>query len=288
MPRNAYERVTARIIDAMSSGVVPWQRPWRTYGPPRNIAGRPYRGINRLMLGLADYELPLWLTFGQARRLGGGVRRGERGWPAVLWRPVAWRNWAEDEPQDGRERAYLLVRTYTVFNIAQCELPEGAVPLPEPAAPVEPIAACERIVAGMPDPPAIGHGGDRAFYSPPANRVQMPPRARFAEPEDYYHTLFHELAHATGHPRRLARIVPEPSPAEYAREELVAEIAGAFLAAEAGLGERVIADAASYLAGWIARLEEDPALVVVAAGRAQRAADWILDRRQEQAEARAA
>ena len=85
---DVYTQVTQRIIDSLEAGVVPWRRPWRDATRPRSIAGRPYRGINALLLGLAPYESAHWLTFRQAKALGGSVRKGERGTQVVLWKPV--------------------------------------------------------------------------------------------------------------------------------------------------------------------------------------------------------
>jgi antirestriction protein ArdC len=284
MPESTYERVTRQITDALKAGTIPWRRPWSVYGPARNIAGRPYRGANQLLLGLADYEVPVWLTFRQAASLGGSVRKGERGWPVILWKPV--RRKATDRPPENEQASddgYLLTRTYTVFNVAQCDgIPPGVLPKLLVRATHEPITECERIVAEMPEAPALSHGGDRAAYSPSADRVMMPPPERFTSGQAYYHTLFHELAHSTGHPRRLDRDTLNAALADtkaYAREELVAEIAASFVAAEAGLDPLVEDQAAPYLAAWLSRLEDDPRLFVIAAGRAQRAADWILDRR---------
>jgi len=140
-------------------------------------------------------------------------------------------------------------------------------------------------VAGMPDPPEIAHGGDLACYAPGPDRVLIPERAAFRSAEAYYATLFHELGHATGHPRRLDRptlrdLCPFGS-TNYSQEELVAEMAAAFLAGEAGIAPAVLEASAGYLAGWLRALADDRRLVVVAAAQAQRGADFILARRAD-------
>jgi antirestriction protein ArdC len=292
---DAYAQITERILELLRAGVVPWQRPWRTAGGPRNLSGRPYRGVNALLLACQDYASPYWLTFRQARVRGGHVRRGERGTHVVLWRPVERRERAaaEGEPEGDEGRRYLLVRTYTVFNLEQCALPSQTLPPPPPEPPA-PLAACEQIVAAMPDPPRILEGGPIALYAPVPDIVLIPHRADFRDAPAYYATLFHELGHATGHPRRLDRPTLSDrcrfGTTNYSREELVAELAGAFLCGQAGIAPAVLDAAAAYVRGWLRALGDDPRLVVVAAGQAQRAADHILGRAARPAadEARAA
>ena len=141
----------------------------------------------------------------------------------------------------------------------------------------------DAILAGSEGKPPIEVAGTRAFYRPATDTVTMPGSARFASTEAYYATLFHELAHSTGHPSRLRReMIATPQPfgtADYGREELVAEMAAAFLCSAAGLGPATIDNQAAYLGGWLKQIRGDKRLVVTAAGAAQRAADWILGQR---------
>jgi antirestriction protein ArdC len=284
MAPTVYEVITARIVEKLEQGTVPWRRPWSVEtGAPRNIRGTLYRGINVFLLGCQAYESPYWLTFNQARELGGSVRRGERGSPVVFWK------WLEKiDSATGQKERIPLLRYYTVFNAAQCE----AVPIPrleQPAATHRPIEECERVVQGYEGGPAVHHGGGIACYSPMADRVSMPKPESFASPEAYYSTLLHELSHSTGHRSRLARegvIDPKRFGSHaYSREELVAEMSAAFLAGRCGIETRTLDNSASYLASWLRVLRGDSRLVVIAAGQAQKAADWILGiRRVEEAE----
>ena len=282
--QDVYTRITERILALLRAGTVPWQRPWRTPGGPRNLSGRPYRGINALLLAGLDYPSPYFLTYRQAQARGGHVRRGERGVQVVLWRPVERRAATSDAAPEGEQgggERYLLVRTYTVFNLSQCQLPAAMLPPPVAAVP-EPIEACERIVAAMPDPPRLLHGGPVAAYAPVPDLVLMPHRRDFRDAASYYATLFHELAHATGHPRRLDRpTLAERCPfgsSNYSREELVAELGAAFCCGQAGIAPAILDASAAYVRGWLRALGDDPRLVVAAAGQAQRAADCILGR----------
>jgi len=135
----------------------------------------------------------------------------------------------------------------------------------------------------MPQKPIIKHGGARACYVPSMDRVEMPFAEMFRTEQDYYSVLFHEMTHATGHESRLNRKGVAGSDGawssfgsqSYAQEELVAEMGASFLCGQNGLVERIIENSAAYIQGWLERLKNDPKLVVQAAGKAQRATDFI-------------
>ena len=226
---NVYETITQRIIDQLEQGTVPWRRPWRTRGVPRNLFSlKPYRGINVWLLLSHPYASPYWLTFRQANEIGGTVRKGEKGTAVVLWKFPDDRTTEDTDTQSDRKHAAPLVRTYTVFNTEQCCLPQSLterLDMPEPQ-PVEPITACESIITNMPDRPIIEHGGDRAYYLPALDTVTVPRRSQFVSIEEYYATVFHEITHSTGHTTRLARPTVVDTAAftshAYCKEELTA------------------------------------------------------------------
>ncbi len=115
-----------------------------------------------------------------------------------------------------------------------------------------PIEVAERLVAGMPNPPEIVHGGSKAFYSAISDRVTIPPRNLFSSAEEHVATLVHELVHSSGHQKRLAReSITEAGSPVYSKEELCAEMGAAFLCAEAGISPAVIENQAAYVAGWL-------------------------------------
>lgn len=271
---DVYQIVTDRIVGLLESGTVPWRQPWigSSQTPQNLVSRRAYRGVNFFLLGSAGFPTPFWLTFGQAKELGGTVRQGERSWPVVFWKIF------EDEEGD-KPRTIPLLRYYRVFNVAQCDGIESPA-AEQKGEPFQPIKRCERTVAAMPNPPTIRHGGDRAIYFPPADEVRMPAAERFASPEGYYCTLFHELTHATGHRTRLnRREVAEPhgfGGDPYAREELVAEMGAAFLCGHCEIMPATVENSASYIRNWLGRLKDDRRLVVQAAGQAQKACDFIL------------
>src|SRR5262245_43528972 len=191
---NVYEAITARIMEQLERGRVPWQQPWNhTAGFPRNLMSqRSYRGINVWLLASAGYSSPYWLTYRQAQEIGGHVRKGEHGSPVVFWK------WLErgEESQDGEEtdstsRRVPVARLYPVFNVQQCELPERLLSLLQVdnalgADTCRQIAACEQIVAHMPGRPAIQHQEARAYYRPVPDMVNMPERRLFPKAEHYY------------------------------------------------------------------------------------------------------
>ncbi len=278
--RDAYEVVSERIIAALEQGTVPWRQPWLTRGHRNALTSRPYRGINLLVLAISaiqrEWRDPRWLTFRQAASRGGHVRRGERGTAVVLWR------WLErDDPLTGEPaERYPLLRVYTVFNVAQCD----GLELPgRRHVAFDPLERAEAIVSGYAGGPGLEHDADCAYYSPSADVVYLPPRADFRDADGYYATLFHELAHSTGHPSRLNRpnfqagVTPFGSE-NYSREELLAEFTAAFLCADAGIDASRLDQSAAYVASWLRALQDDRRIAVIAASQAQRAADHILGR----------
>lgn len=281
MKKSVAEIITEQIIDRLEAGTIPWRKPWTPLagpGAPRNlVSGKPYRGINVLLLANQPFSSPYWLTFKQAQDKGGNIRKGEKGTAVVFW------NWVEvEDTETGEEKSIPFMRYYTVFNLEQTE---GIVAPPSSVAiekPFNPIQAAENIIAAMPQRPEIRHIGNQAYYKPAIDFVNMPPQATFHQEEGYYCTLFHELAHATGHSSRLARKgVTEPSTFashEYSKEELIAELAAAFLCSETGIEQITIDNSAAYIQSWLKELKNDNSLIILAAGQAQKAADFIMNR----------
>lgn len=282
---DVYAEVTDRIVAALEEGTVPWRKPWSAPADAHcnPVSGTVYRGVNPFLLELTamerGYSDPRWLTFKQAKQRGAHVMRGERATLVVFWKQLR-----GIDKETGEERRIPLLRQYRVFNVAQIEgldLPE-----PEPREPFCPITCCAEIIAAMPDAPTIGHGGGRAFYAPAFDAIQLPEPELFTTPAAYYATAFHELAHSTGHGSRLNRPeVTEPNrfgSEPYGREELTAELAASMLCGVAGISPETEEQSAAYLASWLRSLKADPRLVVTAAGRAQRAADYVRGIRREE------
>ena len=278
--KDLYADVTNRIITALEHGTPPWICPWQdgTAVPSNLVTGKPYRGINILMLSIeamsCNHADSRWLTFKQANELGVRIRKGEHGTPIVFYRlrQIDKETGDVGETDTAARRVIPLLKGFTVFNASQLEC------LPErfelrPAAAWQPVDAAERLLTltGA----VIRHGGNSAFYRPSDDIIQLPPTAWFAQPEDYYATALHELSHWTGHPRRLNRVLGRQHGIDaYAYEELVAEIGAAFLCAHCGLPGRL--EHASYIDSWLDALRRDKRLIFTAAGAAQKAADFAL------------
>lgn len=282
MASNAvYEIITDRILKMLDEGVVPWRKPWHAETDlPRSIRNRAYRGINVWLLLFRGYTDPRWLTYKQAVELGGVVKRGEKGTPVVLWKRLE----IEDEDENGNpvKKTIPFLRYYTVFNVEQTE-GCNIKPLPTVEGKQhDPIASAEAIIAGYADKPPVKFGGGRACYMPTEDSIRLPKKETFDKAEEFYTTEFHEFGHSTGHKSRLNREGVENfdhfGSGQYSREELIAEMTAAFLAGEAGIEQATLANSAAYIGSWKQKLQEDPRAVVVAAGAAQKAADYILGR----------
>lgn len=279
---DVYTIITNRITDLLEKGTVPWRKPWNAQSnmPKNLVSKKEYRGVNIFLLACQEYSSPYWLTYKQATERGGFVKQGEKSTPVIFWK------WLDkDESVSGGKVP--LLRYYSVFNVEQTE----GVTAPEPEEvhkTVDTIPDVAEIVANMPLRPELKFGGNRAFYSPTLDYVQLPHLSIFVTPEEYYSTLFHEYVHATGHEKRLARkSILEPSyfgSHEYSKEELVAEMGAAFLCGHAGIENSTIENSAAYIKGWLKALKNDKTLLVHAAGQAQKAADYILNRKPEEVE----
>ncbi len=275
MSNAVFEVITERIVSMLKQGTCPWRRPWnRMNAFPANFTTRKtYNGFNFFLLCTIGHEVPFYLTYRQATELGGNVRKGEQGLPITYWKLLK----SEELDSRGEPKKIPLLRYYTVFNASQVEGIEFPKVESRTGSTFEPLTEAERIVSNWRQGPRIEHGYTRACYQPSADTLQMPSTTSFDSPEAYYSTLFHELGHSTGHESRLARNLSGSFASEdYSKEELVAEMASAFLCAHCGIDNSTMPQQAAYLAGWLKALKSDPKLVVCAAAQAQKAANFIL------------
>jgi antirestriction protein ArdC len=286
MRRDVYETITDQIVADLEQGVRPWLKPWNAdhmdgrITRPLRHNGIPYQGVNVLTLWMAacakDYAAPIWMTFKQAIDLGGAVRKGEKSSLVVYANSITR---SETDPDTGEEQARDIhyMKGYSVFNTAQIDgLPAQYYAKPEPLAPrFHRIAHAEAFFAAT--RADIRHGGNRAYYAPSLDTIQMPPFESFRDPESYYATLAHEGTHWSGHGSRLSRSFGSKRWGDdgYAVEELVAELGAAFLCADLGLAAAPRDDHASYIDHWLRVLKQDSRAIFAAASHAQRAADFL-------------
>jgi len=294
---DVYARVTAKIVADLEQGVRPWLKPWSAdhasgkITRPLRYNGIPYKGINVIILWSASvskgYSCPLWLTFKQALELGGNVRKGESGECIVYANRIT--RTETDAKGEEVEHEIPFMKGYTVFNAEQCDgLPAHYYANAE-APTLTPAARIERADLFFAATGAdIRHGGTRAYYAEGSDYVQMPPFETFKDAESYAATLAHELTHWTKHDKRLARDFGRVRHGDegYAKEELVAELGSAFLAADLEITPEVREDHAAYIASWLKALKDDKRLIFSAAAHAQRAADYLhgLQPKTEQAD----
>lgn len=300
MNSKVYDIVTDRLLARMDQGEIPWHQPWNGFTVPRNaVSGQPYHGINVLLLAGIGGTVPAFLTFNQAKKMGGTVRKGEKGHLIVYW-SIKHKNektgeYVQTIPK-GADRSHYstrpILRYYYVFHISQCDgLNENRLKLPELPETMDefnPIEAAQRIVDGYEiEIKHSDHGG--AYYAPQLDYIHMPSKELFKGEPEYYSTLFHEMIHSTGHATRLSRegITDNSGFAShsYSFEELVAEFGNAFLCGISGIIDSTLDNSAAYIQSWSRKLRHNPKWAVMAASQAQKAADFIQGEAAEAAEA---
>ena len=286
--KNAETIVADRILELLDRGELPpWHRPWRINpnGNPCNaVTQRPYRGINtwltRISQELFGYDDHRWLTLKQANAAGGHVNKGERATKIIFWKTIH-----KEDPNASDVATYPLAVIYNIFNVEQttsCNIPD----LPKLPQQPDPIEQAEAIIASMPNPPQIQtYETDNIapHYRPIDDVVRIPDSRRYDEVELYYNTVYHELTHSTGHPKRLNRFTPTeiPNIHDYGIEELVAGMGSAMLADLAGIGHATLQPDASYIQHWSQTIRANRSIILSAAQRSQKAVDYIMNREPE-------
>ena len=308
-----YKMVTDKVISMFKNAKASdYHRAWKDdqfFIPLNYDSKKPYRGVNRLLLEenigiIGSFANPYFLTFKQIKKHGGKLKKGSKGYEVIYYSfiysvPAAPNRKALKTTEVADVIAHLqkynlpesvvkrvpLLRYYRVFNGKDVEgiqfnLQEVKIGRAVPDNAPENQAA-QSIVENYPNAPEIKHGGNRAYYSPPADYVQMPNASNFDSANDYYRTLFHELIHSTGHPSRLNRELNTNHKSEaYAKEELTAEMGAVFLSAWAGIMWYNNKNHAAYLKSWnnaIKEAENDSKFIMRAAAAAQKATDYILN-----------
>lgn len=285
--QKVYDIVTKKILENIEKGVLPWQRPWSLSGSPMNLITRkPYRGFNVFSLMYTDFSSPYWMTFKQAKYLGGTVKKGEKASMVVYWNFKKFDE--EDDKGDTASKTIPMVRFYQVFNAEQTEGVEypkidlsKRLPLnAEATAALEAYLSREGVT--------LKHGGDAAYYSPAKDLIKLPPEGQFRSPEHYHATLFHEAGHSTGIEKRLKRRLEGQTnhfgDERYSKEELVAEFCASFLCAEFDLfNQSIMETSATYIKGWGSKIKDHPGMLISAANQGQKAAEFIMNRKHEAA-----
>lgn len=272
--KDIQQEITNKIIESLENGVKPWSCPWVRSGyggMPQNLKTKmPYNGINVLLLWITGdtkgYKTPFWMTYKQAKELGGTVKKGEQGTRCIFYKTRE----VEDE-KTGEEKAIPMLRAFSVFNLDQVEgisapdttnLPGG----------FDAITRAENFIERT--GANIIEIGEAAFYQPSSDTITMPARVRFDTAQDFYATALHELTHWTGHKSRCNRDMGTGK-ADYAFEELVAEMGAAFTMGALGIEGDTQHE--SYIASWLKALKNDKKFLFKAAAKASKAAAFLTD-----------
>ena len=273
-----YQEVTDNIIEALESGVSPWQCPWErstvSVMPYNFGTGALYSGINILLLYLAatknGYGCNAWLTYKQAQAIGGQVQKGARSVRCIFYKTL------EIEGKSGDEDKVLpMARWFSLFNIDQIDGVEIETETKKINELFSPIEAAESLLAAS--GAKIEEKGQQAFFAPAPDLIVLPERVRFARAEDFYATATHELTHWTGHKSRLDRdFKGRFGETSYAFEELIAEIGSAFINAELGLEGDL--QHASYIKNWLEIMKDDKRAIFTAASQASKAHQFIMEK----------
>lgn len=277
---DVYQTITDQLIEALEAGVKPWVNSWKgspAGGLPLRHNGEPYQGINVLVLWCAalskGYASPNWMTFRQAKELGGAVRKGEKSTTVMYYGSAT-----KDDADTGEEKRFSFAKSYRVFNAEQIDgladhyttphptIDTGARPVDEWASYFERVGANVQTRQGTP------------CYVPATDIIYMPPICEFESAEAFFSVLAHEHAHWTGRVSRCDRPL-EQERQKYSYEEIIAEIGAAMVAANVGFVPD-IENSAAYLASWLAALKNDKRFIISAASKAQAAANYIHQRAQ--------
>lgn len=282
MKANIYQLVTERIVEQLRQDIIPWQKPWTgaADGAVSYATGRAYSFINQMLLGRGGE----WLTFKQIKALGGKINKGAKAGMVVFYRPYL----HEEKNEQGeviKVSTIPILKSYNVFHIEDCTGIESKYNT-EHIIPLQPIDEAEKVISSYVEREGLNFHNDKpsgkAYYSPMSDEVVVPMLNQYEIAEEYYSTTFHELTHSTMKESRCNRREGSKVAAfggdDYSREELVAEIGSAMLCSYVGIDcEKAFNNSVAYIQGWISQLSNDTKAIVWASSRAEKAARYILN-----------
>jgi len=287
------QQITNEIIKSLQQGIAPWKQPWssdKNCGRPCNaITKKPYNGINVLLLGMHNRDHmshgKFFATYKQWQSIGGqvmarpsGVPKGKWGAKVVLYKPISKTktNRKGEEVEDN----YCVMKQFTVFNIFQVEgdhLDHLRVGFSDNTDPEVSFREADELIANT--GAGIMHGGNKAFYDPAIDEIQMPHKHQF-DGSAYYETLFHEMAHWSEHPERLNWDRSKEGNS-YQMGELIAEMSSCFVCSELGIPlSEGLENHAAYVSNWLKALKNDSSFIFKASTQASKVCDYLLSFRQ--------
>lgn len=279
-PKEIRQNISQQIVDALNSGdTLPWRQPWNNdpnAGLPTNATStNRYSGVNPILLEISrmrqGFQSKWWGTYKQIQQLGANVKRGEKGTAITFYKNIPVKN--QKATGEEREETVPLLRTYHVFNIEQTDGLDHLRIGHDDSTTDMYISHDEADALIDATEAEIRYGGNRAYYSPTTDHIQLPMRSQFADANDFYSTATHELVHWSGAAHRLNR-----SELTYAFEELVAEIGSCYACTEIGIpASDNLSGVTSYVQSWLRAMKNDPSFIFKAASHASKAADYLLD-----------
>ena len=287
MNKKICEMVADRVLEELKNGVVPWNKPWfGTDSFVSHVNGKQYSLLNCILLGKPGE----YATFNQIKKEGGKVKKGAKHKIVVFWKI----NKKTELNDDGElvETTYPMLQYYKVFNLDDCEGVRKKYLTDEKRFSHDVVSEAEDIVSGY-----TGRNetlkierdkeSNRAFYRPSEDKIVVPVMGQFEKVEEFYSTLFHEMIHSTGHWSRLNRFGEDNVVAafgdDYGKEELVAELGAAALCGKCGIETKgSFRNSVAYLNGWVEAIKGNPEMIVAAAGKADKAVDFVLNGKGEE------
>lgn len=283
-----YEDIADRLIQALEKGTSPFQKPWsddnRLFELPYNpVTEKPYRGLNSFGLAMLGEEDPRWMTYKQAQSMGWQVEKGAKS-QVIHYYSNSYDKVKTDEnkrpvlDENGNKvkvKVLLNAPIMTSANVFNAKDIKGIPPIElKEVHEWDANKDIDKLIrnSGV----KLSHGGNNAFYSPIADRIQMPQKQQFPSPQNYYSILMHELGHWTGHETRLNRpMIAQFGTIAYAKEELRAEIASLMIESKFNLPHN-FENHAAYVQSWVKILKDDPMEIMKASADAQKITDYVM------------
>tara|TARA_R110000765_G_scaffold3218_8_gene10100 strand:- start:628 stop:1503 length:876 start_codon:yes stop_codon:yes gene_type:complete len=272
--RTATTRKIISQLEDVQSG--DWQKSWFSFNGCYNIdTGTVYKGMNQFNLSMLDYDVPMFSTFVGWKKLDCKIKKGSKGHQITKFSISK-----KENNLTGAEEIKMYQDVDYVFNCSQVD---GNIPVhisqKNPEQTIDKIELFKEKC--LIDTRHIL--SNRAYYAPLPDQVTMPQYEQFKGSQDYYATLFHEYAHATGHQSRLNRKFDNSfGDSDYAFEELIAELSSVFTMQHLGFYENSIReDHIQYIKGWLKVLKSDNTFIFKASSLAQKATDYLIEQSAE-------
>lgn len=285
--KSKHELIADKIIESLESNNIPWKKPWTSLSPKNLHSMKEYRGINHILLSMVPTKYPFFLTFKQAKDLGGNVLKGSKSVPVFFYSSIGKIDTSSEENLEKSElnakKSFWFMKQYSVFTLEQIDGIDFSQHI-DPVIDFKPVMAAENLVNAFLQNQLLSiKPAQKAAYSPSLDYIVMPDKGQFHSVDAYYSTIFHEMIHSTGHEKRLKRAGFDTTYHKfgskgYAFEELIAEFGAAMLASYCGV-DTSLQDGqnAAYINSWLKVIKDDPAICYKAASQAQKAVDFILN-----------